>query len=128
MEAASASPFAGWESFYVILGSSPAALTGRSFAVSAMVAAITARASTRSAQAWGTPTVVHFGAVLLVSALLSAPWHATAIAARAVTAFALVGLAYTLYVLRRARQQTDYAPVLEDWIWHIVLPLLAYVT
>ena len=29
-------------------------------------------------------------------------------------------------VLRRARRQTDYQPVLEDWLWHTVFPLISY--
>jgi L-asparagine transporter-like permease len=31
-----------------------------------------------------------------------------------------------LIVIRRARQQTGYRPVFEDWLWHVVLPLVAY--
>jgi hypothetical protein len=29
-------------------------------------------------------------------------------------------------VLRHTRRQTTYVPVLEDWIFHTVLPLIAY--
>jgi hypothetical protein len=128
MEPGLASPFAGWESFYVILGSSAAALTGLQFVVIALAADNAASTSIRATQAWGTPTVVHFGAVLLIAALLSAPWHGTAIVSHAVAAAAVAGLAYTLVVLRRARQQSEYEPVIEDWICHVVLPLAAYAT
>jgi hypothetical protein len=38
----------------------------------------------------------------------------------------LGGVIYVVIVLRRARQQTDYQPVLEDWLWHTVLPLVSY--
>ena len=32
-----------------------------------------------------------------------------------------------IIVLRRARRrQGDYQPVLEDWLWHIVFPLVSY--
>jgi hypothetical protein len=128
MEQGLLSPFAAWESFYVILGSSAAALTGLQFVVIALAAESTTSTSMRAAQAWGTPTVVHFGAVLLIAALLSAPWHGTSIVSGAVAAAAVAGLAYTCFVLRRARQQTEYEPVLEDWISHIILPLAAYAT
>ena len=30
-------------------------------------------------------------------------------------------------ITRRAVRQTGYRPVPEDWIWHVVLPLVAYV-
>jgi fatty acid desaturase len=33
---------------------------------------------------------------------------------------------YVLIVLRRARRQRDYQPVLEDWLWHTVFPLVSY--
>lgn len=29
-------------------------------------------------------------------------------------------------VLRRARRQTGYEPVAEDWIWHVILPMIGY--
>src|SRR5205823_192324 len=37
------------------------------------------------------------------------------------------GLLYSAAVIRRARAQKGYRPVLEDWIWHTVLPVIAYV-
>jgi hypothetical protein len=33
---------------------------------------------------------------------------------------------YTLIVVRRARRQSTYKPVFEDWLWHTALPLAAY--
>ena len=38
------------------------------------------------------------------------------------------GIGYTAVVVRRARRQQGYAPVLEDWVWHAVLPAIAYLT
>jgi len=29
-------------------------------------------------------------------------------------------------VLRRVRRQTDYQPVMEDWLFHTILPLVSY--
>jgi hypothetical protein len=119
-------PFSAWESFYVIVGSSAAALTGLQFVV-IVLGAEREVASDPTTKAFGTPTVVHFSAVLLLSALLSAPWRAVAPPAFALAALAAAGVLYTLLVFRRARAQTGYKPVLEDWIWHTVLPLSAYV-
>lgn len=126
MESATHSLFAAWESFYVIVGSSAAALTGLQFVVMVLGAEINTTATVHTTRAFGTPTVVHFCAVLLNSAILSAPWHRHSSAALAIVAFSLVGVIYTLMVLRHARRQTDYEPVLEDWIFHTVLPLTAY--
>ncbi len=126
MESATHSLFAAWESFYVIVGSSAAALTGLQFVVIVLGAEISTTATVHTTRAFGTPTVVHFCAVLLNAAILSAPWRRYSNAAIAIVAFALVGVIYTLVVLRHARRQTDYKPVLEDWIFHSVLPLVAY--
>jgi hypothetical protein len=121
------SPFVGWENFYVIVGSSAAALTGLQFVVIAIGSNFRA-ARGPEIGAFGTPNVVHFGAVLLVAAILSMPWHDISNAALALGACGAVGIAYVLIVVRRARGRMTYAPVLEDWIWHSVLPLVAYAT
>jgi hypothetical protein len=115
-----------WESFYVIVGSSAAALTGLQFVVIVLGAEVNALSSAPAARAFGTPTVVHFCAVLLVSAILSAPWHSLSTAGLILAACGACGLVYAAMVVRHARHQTDYVPVLEDWIWHIALPLIAY--
>ena len=122
------SPLPGWESFYVIVGSSGAALTGLQFVVIALVAEASKRSTTREIEAFGTPTVVHFAAVLLVSAVLSAPWGELSNAAILLGILGVTGLGYAAIVTRRARRQSGYRPVLEDWIWHAALPFVAYAT
>jgi hypothetical protein len=62
-----------WENFYIIVGSSAGALTGLQFVVMALVAGLPTRADPGTIDTFGTPTVVHFCAVLLVSSLLSWP-------------------------------------------------------
>jgi hypothetical protein len=118
--------FAAWESFYVIIGSSAAALTGLQFVVIALVAESDRRGGVNEIAAFGTPTVVHFCSALLLSAILTAPWPSSASASHAVTIAGLAGLFYTAVVIRRARAQTGYKPVFEDWLWHTVLPAAAY--
>jgi hypothetical protein len=126
MEAATL-PLAVWESFYVIVGSSAAALTGLQFVVMALIAEGRGRkATTREIDAFGTPTIVHFCGALLVSAILSAPWHHVSNSAIALGCCGVAGIVYTAIVMRRARRQTGYKPVLEDWIWHSILPFVAY--
>jgi hypothetical protein len=115
-----------WESFYVIVGSSGAALTGLQFVVVALITETTRRSTGRELAAFGTPTVLHFCAVLLMSAILSAPWHDLSSVAVALAACAVVGLAYRVITFLRARRTTEYQPVLSDWIWHTILPTIAY--
>ena len=65
-----------WENFYIIVGSSAGALTGLQFVVIVLIAEVRPRSSGGEISAFGTPTVVHFCAVLLLGAILSAPWGA----------------------------------------------------
>jgi len=120
------SPFTAWANFYVIVGSAAAALTALQFVVIVLGAELSVNASEHGTSAFGTPTIVHFSAALLNAAILSAPWRRLASAAAAIGVFACGSVIYLLLVVRRSRRQTDYVPVLEDWIWHFVLPLVCY--
>ncbi|HEV8335863.1 MAG TPA: hypothetical protein VGR67_05560 [Candidatus Polarisedimenticolia bacterium] len=119
-------PLAAWESFYVIVGSSAAALTGLQFVV-IVLGAEAEVVSGATMRAFGTPTIVHFCAALLISAILSAPWSAVAPAAVCLLACGAAGLGYLAGVFRHARKQSGYTPVFEDWLWHFVFPAGAYV-
>ena len=121
-----ASPLAAWESFYVIIGSSAAALTGLQFVVIVLGAEVNAIAASAN-RAFGTPTIVYFSTVLLISAILSAPWPSLSGPALCLGLCGAAGIVYVAVVIRRARQQDDYVPVLEDWLWHGAFPLLAFV-
>ncbi|HLY29610.1 MAG TPA: hypothetical protein VKQ36_01155, partial [Ktedonobacterales bacterium] len=37
------------------------------------------------------------------------------------------GVGYVVIVMQRARRQTAYQPVLEDWLWHTIFPFISYV-
>src|SRR5256885_17016836 len=67
-----ASPLAGWENFYVIVGSSAGGLTGLTFVVIALIRDA-ARVQPTGLHAFVTPTIVHFGAALALAAYLSMP-------------------------------------------------------
>src|SRR5690242_13648757 len=97
------------------------------FVAIALIAESQPRGSKPQIAAFGTPTVVHFCAALLVSTILTAPWTALGGAALALGTAGAVGAVYTLVVAGRAHRQRGYAPVLADWIWHAALPLVAYV-
>jgi hypothetical protein len=84
--------------------------------------------SAGAASAFATPTIVHFGTVLLVAALLRAPWHAIAPVAALCGLVGVTGAVYALLVARRMRVQSAYRPVFEDWLFHVLLPLTAYAT
>ena len=115
----------GWQNFYVILGSSAAALTGLMFVATALLTDF--RGTEQQLEAFGTPTVVHFSAALLASLALTAPWRTMLAVRLTIGLLSLAGIVYTVIVTGRARRQTGYAPVVEDWLFHTILPLAAYV-
>jgi len=126
METSAHSVLSLWESFYVIVGSSGAALTGLMFVVITIAADSSVARTPETLNAFGTPNVIHFVAVLLIAAVLSAPWQRFKDPAHVMGATALGGIVYVLIVVRRMLRQTSYKPVLEDWVWHAFLPMTAY--
>jgi hypothetical protein len=115
-----------WEPFYIIVGSSAAALTGLQFVVITLITEARTSANSGTIGAFATPTIVHFCIALLVSATLSAPWPSLFGAAVVVGVCGVVGLVYALVIVRRATHQTNYTMVLEDWLWHVTFPLASY--
>jgi hypothetical protein len=119
---------AGWDSFYVIVGSAAGALIGLQFVVMTLVAQSRSTPAPEAGAAFATPTVIHFGSALLLSALSRVPWNSIASASAVWGVIGLSGLAYTVVVARRMRSQTVYQPEFEDWLFHAILPLGAYAT
>ena len=118
---------AGWENFYVIVGSSAGALIGLQFVVLTLVAErASAWTDEHAGAAFATPSVVHFGVVLFLSALVSAPWNRIGPVAATWGLLGVCGVIYSGIVARRMRIQTTYRPVLEDWAFHALLPGSAY--
>ena len=128
MQEVGVSFLSNWQNFYTIIGSAAATLTGLMFVVVTLIAGVRVRVSLQSEAfaTFNTPNVMHFCAALLVAAILSAPWQALWNAGLLLGLSGLWGMIYVVNVLRRARRQTDYQPVLEDWLWHTVFPLVSY--
>ena len=112
----------------MIVGSSAGALIGLQFVVITLIAGTPiARADAQAGAAFSTPSVVHFGVVLFLSAIVSAPWGGLTPVAVLWGLLGLFGIAYSVIVTRRLRTQTAYKPVREDWLFHALLPFAAYV-
>ena len=120
------SELAAWESFYGIVGSAAGALIGLQFVVMTLVAVRPPIRGAEAGAAFATPTIVHFGAALLLSALLRAPWQTITIVAALWGLMGFSGVAYAVIIARRMRKQAVYQPEFEDWLFHVGLPLAAY--
>ena len=119
-------PLDGWENFYVIVGSSAGGLTGLTFVVIALITDAS-RARPSGIGAFVTPTIVHFGAVLALAAFMTMPHRGVLVLSAGLAVAGLVGLAYVGFIAPHIRGMAEYAPVLEDWIWHVILPTVAYI-
>jgi hypothetical protein len=117
---------ADWDSFYVILGSSAGALVGLQFVVITLLAQNPPKRVAEANQAFSTPTVIYFSAVLFISALTRVPWQSREQLAGAWGVTGLAGVIYVGLVFRKMLVQKAYRPELEDWIFHAVLPLAAF--
>ena len=116
-----------WENFYVIVGSSAGALIGLQFVVITLIAARPiAQADAQTGGAFATPSVVHFGVVLLLSAIGCAPWEGITSVAFLWGTVGICGVVYVVIVARRMHVQSSYQPVFEDWMFHVLLPCAAY--
>jgi hypothetical protein len=117
-----------WSSFYVMIGSSAAALTGLMFVVITLVAGGEKRtsASRDGISTFSTPTVAHFCSALLISAILVAPWSSIVVPGIVLGLIGAAGLAYVAVLAIRARRLRAYTPDTEDWVWYMLMPGIAY--
>jgi hypothetical protein len=116
-----------WSNFYIMTGSSAAALTGLMFVVITLVSGEERlRRAPDGISTFSTPTVVHFCTALLVSTILSAPWHLLVHPAALLGLAGLCGVGYVLRVMHLTSRLSMYNPDLEDWVWYTILPFVGY--
>jgi hypothetical protein len=115
-----------WDSFYLIVGSAAGALIGLQFVVLTLIGNRPQLQKEEAGAAFATPTIVHFSVALLLSAVLRAPWPDITLAAGFWGVTGAIGAAYAVIVVRRMRAQSVYRPQFEDWLFHVLLPLIGY--
>src|SRR4026209_514824 len=118
-----------WQNFYMLIGTAAATLTGLMFVVTTLIAGIDAHLSTLNAavSAFNNPTVVHFGTVLLLAGVLSAPWQTFSSVSLLLGLLGLGMVVYSIIVLRRMWRGPHYQSTLEDWLWDMAFPFLSRV-
>ncbi len=115
-----------WNSFYVMMGSSAAALTGLVFIVITLIRDQHRGQTDSGIPAFTTPTVVHFSCALFTSAVMSVPFPTLAPVAVILGLAGAGGLVYVIVIARRQAALQHYRPDAEDWTWYVVLPFVAY--
>ena len=118
--------FAEWDNFYMIIGSAAGALIGLQFVALTLMSQRTQQPTAEAGSVFATPTIVHFGAALLLAALLHAPWRTAAPAAVLWGLMGVIGVIYACRVAHRMGRQTVYKPGSEDWAFYFMLPVSTY--
>jgi hypothetical protein len=117
---------ADWGSFYVIIGSAAAGLTGLMFVVITLGAEAQTVGNENGLRAFVTPTVVHFCIALVVAVYMSSPGQTVMSIGIGNGILGVVGLLYVADAMRAAGGLREYQPVGSDWLWHGGCPILAY--
>lgn len=116
-----------WQNFYVIMGSAAGGLTGLQFVVMALIADMPAMEQESQAVAtFSTPSIVNFGVVLLLAAVLVMPWHSLTPVSIIWGVAGVVGILYTAFTGWRFNKQRAYIPVFEDYLFRVIMPVIGY--
>ena len=118
--------FGAWDNFYILLGSAGGALIGLLFIVVTLTAGLDREQALRGASRYMTPTLTAFSAVLLVSAIASAPLR-PGLQRAALVVLALVLLVRALVNVKRMFFPEGGAPThwTDPW-WYAAAPAAAY--
>ncbi|HEV2230133.1 MAG TPA: hypothetical protein VGR86_14395 [Steroidobacteraceae bacterium] len=125
-----ASPLAGWDNFYVIIGSSAGGLTGLTFVVIALIRDSGQGVRPTGLGAFVTPMIVHFCGALALAAFMSMPHQRAGTLSAGLALGGLAGIVYGGCIGANMRRTgtgaAPYIPVREDWIWNVILPTAVY--
>src|SRR5215469_9879862 len=98
---------ASWSNYYVIVGSSAGALIGLTSVVITLIAGRQGPGMRWSVSTFTTPTIVYLSVVLLLTAILSAPWPYLWQAAIPLGIGGGLGAAYSIFVARLMSQRVS---------------------
>jgi hypothetical protein len=120
-------PFSEWQNFYVIVGSAAGGLTGLQFVVMALIADMPAmEEESQAITVFSTPSIVNFGVVLLLAAVLVMPWHSITPVSIIWGVAGAIGILYTAITGWRFKKQRAYSPVFEDYFFRVIMPIIGY--
>ena len=120
--------FEPWETFYLLIGTSAAALVGVMFIVMTLAAEVAVEQFDRGTSLYQTPIVFHLAVIVTVSALAAVPAHLMIVVAGLILLLGLCGIGYSASITQRTLRPDDYyQPTASDRIYFGILPGLSYV-
>lgn len=115
-----------WHDFYVLAGTAAATLVGLMFVAASIGAAIFSEQNRAGLQAFLSPTVVQFAAVLVICLLLCAPIRGWIPAGALLGLGGLLGVAYAGAVLRQIVIRRRFKVDLLDRLFYALAPVVGY--
>jgi hypothetical protein len=120
--------FEGWDGFYLLIGGAAGALIGLVFVVVTLTSGMDRSSALRGSSIYMTPTVFHFGVVLVIGAVALAPSLSAPAVGTLIAVAALAGLAHAVTAtVRITSRKTPEPPHWSDVWWYGVGPTAAYV-
>jgi hypothetical protein len=115
----------GWDNFYIMAGTAGATLIGLLFVIITLSTHLSSSGIAHGARAFLTPTLVHFGSVLLQALVVLVPWPSAWPVGVILGLCGLVGLIYLIDVVFKRRKVQFVSLHLLDWIPYAGIPALA---
>ena len=117
-----------WHDFYVLLGGAAATLVGLTFVAASIGVGVLTEEHEAGLQAFITPTVVHFAAILFACLLILAPFASVGVLGAVLAAEGIVGVVYSVNVLLHIRRHSfSITLLLVDRVWYAAAPVVAYI-
>src|ERR1700730_16596877 len=116
-----------WHDFYLLLGTGSATLTGLMFVAASIASSYMSEQSKAGLQAFFSPTVVHFAAVLIICVVLSAPLRTWTVLGGLLLVIGAVGVGYSTSVwVRMGRRGLTAKIDLADRFWYALSPVAGH--
>jgi len=113
-----------WQGFYQMAGAAAATLVGLIFLAFSLGARLVPAQDSTAMRAFVVPIVIHFGAVLVLSALMLVPVHTLLTLGFTLLGVGVVGIVYSLGLLQQLwlHHRREEALNFNHWLWHWLLP------
>jgi len=117
----------GWQNFYLLMGTAAATLIGLIFVAISLGAGLVIPDTTTTAHTWVTPTIVEFGMVLLISALINVPTLTSLSLAVLLGFTGGAGMVYAIVIGRRLwRHLRSKVQPLTSLVSYVLIPVAGY--
>jgi hypothetical protein len=117
-----------WQNFYLLTGTASATLIGLIFVAISFGARLVPTQAETAVRAFVTPTVIHFGLVLILSILTLIPAYTNQSLAVMLIFIGGIGILYSARVMRQMllHHEKQQALNMHHWKWHLIFPVTCY--